>query len=822
MQAAELFTTLPIAEIRAREQHASSEVAAKSAELKETVGARYRDLIASADSMVSMRTSCHTMVEAVCRMQEQCAQLQQGGGAGSVAQLLARCVVGRAAEGEAAAQVKFVAGTPPQVWAAIDGHRYFHAALRLLSARASHDKLLRGDAAQLAKFPWLSALRDSMGSFDREIAECGRRRLRCPGLSAEECADTLVALRLLDRSSSEKSLELLLSSCTGWVRACLSATPSAFAELQQQMEELSRLVALTLATARAIFEVQPSGEGRGLLAARCESAAATLGPGAAVELPDSPMTDAIRTQCSAWVADCESLLRQQGGLLDATRSIAQLQSLAAASTPCLDAAVSSVAPGASWDTVCAATLDSATASNTWSRIFQPSFLARASTLVANSVNLDEFDRRVKEWVARPRSDSHKSSGALTWQIKPQTARTASAEGNPCASIIGLPEIAIALSVDFAAQMTGAASGSDEAAPTDGALDLDGVLSEASRLSVNSWCAHIASHLDELSASFDAGQSASWIAMEARMTQAPMAQLVDLAMLLSGMATCLQPHVSGSHAAAAMQTELRETSVKAHSAWSTLFAQQAGALLQSQLAAELLSPDRGWRKASVAVSSDEGLEDSFLLPAAASPACFAFLHSLCTRLHLAGGPSLHSDVLTRTVSSAAARAQQAFGQREMEQGGASENTILQLLFDVRFASLVLRRGIEHGGDDALRWSQLERRLSRHIDPIDWDTYKQFLWDYAQQHSEQCALTFGLLRDGSHQGGSRDALWSTGRHEPNNNTVPLASSATQSRLMRFGTLAVPTAPEAAEEAEPEPERETAAPQRERGSTWGGFFG
>eukprot|EP01047_Picozoa_sp_COSAG01_P098805 COSAG01_NODE_28930_length_649_cov_1.192727_1_plen_101_part_10 len=71
-----LFEKEGVTAIRELERKKRSQIHAKEEEMKETVGARYRDIIESADSIASMQQHCRKIMESVESMTNYCTRLQ--------------------------------------------------------------------------------------------------------------------------------------------------------------------------------------------------------------------------------------------------------------------------------------------------------------------------------------------------------------------------------------------------------------------------------------------------------------------------------------------------------------------------------------------------------------------------------------------------------------------------------------------------------------------------------------------------------------------------------------------------------------------------
>lgn len=105
--------------------------------------------------------------------------------------------------------------------------------------------------------------------------------------------------------------------------------------------------------------------------------------------------------------------------------------------------------------------------------------------------------------------------------------------------------------------------------------------------------------------------------------------------------------------------------------------------------------RGWQEISIggAVGEEEdGDMEVFQLPGSCSPLIFQFLFTLTRELHCSGSHAVERSVLNTLRQHSGQALAKAFTQAvalAKSQRGEKEGLVLQLLFDCRFASLILR-------------------------------------------------------------------------------------------------------------------------------------
>ena len=189
---AKLFEREPVEKIRELEKKTRQQIHAKQEEMRETVGARYRDIIESADSITEMKNTCQTILGSVSRMDDLCAGLDlnlrgdepegvladEGQEETDLDRLLA---VGTLA--------KLVLDTPAHIHACLDERDVLGATTRYLSAAATYAGMQEGGTECLTLFPWL-------GSHWDEVKVAG------PPLPWQEVGDCSIILRRASNGST--------------------------------------------------------------------------------------------------------------------------------------------------------------------------------------------------------------------------------------------------------------------------------------------------------------------------------------------------------------------------------------------------------------------------------------------------------------------------------------------------------------------------------------------------------------------------------------------------------------------------------------------
>ena len=130
-QVSALFERETVATIRERLRKCRGKIEENKEEMRETVGARYRDIIESADSIEAMRQCCNSIITSVSSMSERCHDLrgsptpdafwqpQFGSPAGGAGRTL---LFGN--------QLKFLVETPAHIWANLERTHVLDATIR--------------------------------------------------------------------------------------------------------------------------------------------------------------------------------------------------------------------------------------------------------------------------------------------------------------------------------------------------------------------------------------------------------------------------------------------------------------------------------------------------------------------------------------------------------------------------------------------------------------------------------------------------------------------------------------------------------------------
>mgnify|MGYP002214419276 CR=1 FL=1 len=328
-----MFEKCTIVQIREAEREKRREIEDKKKEMRETVGARYRDIIKSADSIAEMQTCCRDIAAASTQMEKMCdavsvaatrgkqsasAALHQGAVAGTRNSTMA--VVQSVAH-----SVNYLLDTPSHIWSCLDDRRHLDGALRFLSAQRVYAELVKQEhpggqppssssadqhpalssssppssssreqqarAACLANVPWVHEHWEQRTNavFRRELRHSAKLRLRRLGLSCTECAELLVCLMLVTPAGHRAGCTSRGASATQ-ARETIAAVPAfggfamcldlvlrnAKALLAQRMRNAAKLAARTQEPERADPSAAAMAPLRALVCRVSEAIASTL------------------------------------------------------------------------------------------------------------------------------------------------------------------------------------------------------------------------------------------------------------------------------------------------------------------------------------------------------------------------------------------------------------------------------------------------------------------------------------------------------------------------------------------------------------------
>ncbi|KAG2431082.1 hypothetical protein HXX76_009615 [Chlamydomonas incerta] len=168
-----LFTTKTISEIREIEVRTRKDIEQKKVQLRNLVGDSYRDLIDSADKILSIANNATTILNNVRSIQDSFTGLAHNFTSSDLLLNEKRDSLTKHEELYAVgSRVKYLVDTPELIWGCLDAARHLDACRRYLRAEVVHDHLKAGfGPAALARFPLLRHHWPTVTKFKKQIVE---------------------------------------------------------------------------------------------------------------------------------------------------------------------------------------------------------------------------------------------------------------------------------------------------------------------------------------------------------------------------------------------------------------------------------------------------------------------------------------------------------------------------------------------------------------------------------------------------------------------------------------------------------------------------
>ena len=212
-----LFRTKPISEIRKVESSTRAQIQSKQEELRQLVGNRYRDLIDSADSIVLMKSTSHSISSNLSSIHLSIRSLSSS----DLLTLLPSNNHVRVTLYAIACRVKYLVDTPENIWGCLDESMFLEAAVRHLRAKHVQQALTTHNADSdrkfLSNFPLLQHHWQIVESFKSQISQRSRERLLDRGLGVGAYADALAAVAVIDELEPKQVLSLFLDTRKSWI-----------------------------------------------------------------------------------------------------------------------------------------------------------------------------------------------------------------------------------------------------------------------------------------------------------------------------------------------------------------------------------------------------------------------------------------------------------------------------------------------------------------------------------------------------------------------------------------------------------------------------
>mmetsp|Transcript_16154 Transcript_16154/g.45001 ORF Transcript_16154/g.45001 Transcript_16154/m.45001 type:complete len:1129 (-) Transcript_16154:189-3575(-) len=224
LKAAEsLFETRTVAEIRQVEVKTRRDIEEKKHSLRQLVGDSYRDLIASADTIMEMSAACTSVLQNVERMQEAFDSLSHTVSASKGAAIKPEETSKRQELYAIGSRIKYLVDTPEEIWGCLDTQEYLEAAWRYLKTVEVHRVLTNpsggySTSGLLHRFPLLRHQWPTVEKFRGQITDKVKHRLQTePNLDVNEAAVALSAAASLEGLGSSQVLALFLGQRRAWL-----------------------------------------------------------------------------------------------------------------------------------------------------------------------------------------------------------------------------------------------------------------------------------------------------------------------------------------------------------------------------------------------------------------------------------------------------------------------------------------------------------------------------------------------------------------------------------------------------------------------------
>ncbi|KAL3140348.1 hypothetical protein ABBQ38_004612 [Trebouxia sp. C0009 RCD-2024] len=303
-----LFESQSVAQIREVETKARNDIEDKKHHLRQLVGGSYRDLIDSADTILSMTTCCQAAVSQVHGIQNDFNQLSES------IRKVSKATGHRVQSGSQREQlfavgsrVKYVVDTSELLWGCLDTQAYLEAAHRYLRASEVHRILMGTAASSMGRFPLLRHQWPSIAAFKSHILDGVQHRLKThTSLDAHAAASALAASCFLDHLSSAQALALFLDCCRHRaIQPLAAATKSGLSQsaLQELLTNLAATVQEVVVQVGQLFLAPVAAVGVPLLLKQASDDSSSS------ELLFSPLPGQERSQeADAWQAVRRSTL----------------------------------------------------------------------------------------------------------------------------------------------------------------------------------------------------------------------------------------------------------------------------------------------------------------------------------------------------------------------------------------------------------------------------------------------------------------------------------------------------------------------------------
>ncbi|KAI5081996.1 hypothetical protein GOP47_0001739 [Adiantum capillus-veneris] len=236
-----LFESRTVVEIREVEANTRKEIEEKKEELRQLVGASYRDLIESADSIANMKNSCHNVALNIQHMESGFASLKHSLAIPHPPSTPHQMDMEKKKREKlygVGCRVKYVVDTPEKIWGCLDEHMYLEGAQRYFRARKVQTLLTESEAKgeNLSHFPLLLHQWSLVEALRAQISQRSRDRLLDSGLDVKQYAVALAAVAVIDELNPTQIVPFFFETRRAWLRGHLSTATAAWSRIRNLKE----------------------------------------------------------------------------------------------------------------------------------------------------------------------------------------------------------------------------------------------------------------------------------------------------------------------------------------------------------------------------------------------------------------------------------------------------------------------------------------------------------------------------------------------------------------------------------------------------------
>eukprot|EP01114_Cavostelium_apophysatum_P017714 TRINITY_DN5329_c0_g1_i1.p1 TRINITY_DN5329_c0_g1~~TRINITY_DN5329_c0_g1_i1.p1 ORF type:complete len:1044 (+),score=290.63 TRINITY_DN5329_c0_g1_i1:112-3243(+) len=427
-EAAKLFHSMSVEEIRVKSFQTRKDIDEKKQELRKLVGTRYRDLIDSADSIIQMKNLSGQLFDRMSKTEQYCNLLmkkrrdQMMKNPKEKKHQQETETEARRRKYTLGKQIKFLVDTPEQIWSALEGNNYLRAATLYLSAENVYSKLRESkdeySTKILASIPLLSRQWAIIMQFPPKILQLSKKYLL---LSDKDYAGALCAIVLLEKATPKAVFSEFLRSQSKAIHKCLTSvspkSEDAASNEQDVTDRLSAVVEIVHTTVhhvKLLFYPQNADQKTGLLYKLLANIQEDANNG--ITLPNLPVINAeeIKKEALEWLGRCSQDIKNYGKqLLDKITRAKELKSVEAKVLEVIGSASKSGEPGLresqdqelplSWKELSMFVLNEHF--QLWKSLFQDIFQTRARDVITLSFQKLSISQQLDQCLAQIKGTS---------------------------------------------------------------------------------------------------------------------------------------------------------------------------------------------------------------------------------------------------------------------------------------------------------------------------------------------------------------------------------------------------------------------------------